>query len=112
MSLSAKRLAFKAALNTVTGVRAYEFKPDTPKAGDAWPQWRGMERGEEVLFTSTWAVVIFLPQDDKAAERWVEAHITDLYNALTPVAFIDGFAAANLSLTGQQFGLVISTRSE
>lgn len=112
MSLLAKRQQFTDALSTVEGVKGYDYKPTTPRAGDAWAQWRGMSRGEEVQFTNAWAVVVYLPQDDRGAEQWVEAHIADLYDAINPVAFIDGFAAANLSPTGQQFGLVISTRSE
>lgn len=112
MSLTTKRQEFTAALSTVEGVQGYDYKPTTPRAGDAWPQWRGMSRSEEVQFTNAWVVVVYLPQDERSAEQWVEEHIAGLYDAINPVAFIDGFSAANLSQTGQQYGLVISTRSE
>lgn len=109
MNLLAKRAEFVAALNTVTDVQGYQYQPDTPRPGDAWPLWRGADR-DEGQFVSGWSVAVFVPAVPREAERWIESHISDLYEAIQPVAYIDGFAAQNLSPSGQC--LVITTRSE
>jgi hypothetical protein len=113
MSLAGKRQEFADALSTVPDVRGHAYRPGAPRAGDAWPTWGGSTIGEDnVQFTNGWQVVVYLPQDERAADDWVDAHDQALYDAIQPVAHIEGFAPANLSSTGTVYGLVIATRSE
>lgn len=114
MSFAEKRAAFRTALNAVDGVTGYVDKPSVPAAGDAWPVWGGAGRDEPGLpFTHLWRVVVALPADEATAEEWLEDHLGPLHAALSPVAYVEGFAVSNLSPTiDQRFGLVITTRSE
>jgi len=114
VSLAGKRQEFADALSTVDDVTGYAYRPADPRAGDAWPVWGGSDRDDDRLpFTTSWRVVIQLPQEERASDEWIDAHEQDLFDAISPVAFIDGFAPANLG--GQNstvYGLVITTRSE
>lgn len=113
MGIVGKRAEFRVALSAVEGVTGYDASPSIPKPGDAWPVWRGAARDEDGLpFTHTWSVVVTLPTDQTAAEAWTDEHLVELYQALMPVAYIESFAVSNLSPNGQQFALVIITRSE
>jgi hypothetical protein len=114
MSLAGKRAAFAAALSTVDGVAGYAERPAAPRAGDAWPVWRGAERDEDSgLLGHTWAVGVYLPQDRGSADDWIDGHVDALIAALRPVAYVDGFDPANFGTDNSPvFGLLLTTRSE
>ena len=111
MSISGRRAAFQQALTAVDGVQAFSNRVVAPRAGDAWPVWRGGTR-EDGLFVFSWDVVVTLPADERTAETWVQEHLGVLLAAVGPVAYVDGFTIANLSPDGQQYALVLTTRSE
>lgn len=109
MSLNDTRAAIKAALDSVDGVTGYLKRPSTPKPGDAWPLWRGAARGEVHLFESTWAVGVLLPQDELAANDWVDGHIDALIDALRPVLWAEGYDPANFGPEASPvYGLLIT----
>jgi hypothetical protein len=109
MSLNGTRAAIKAALDTVTGVTGYLKRPSTPKPGDAWPLWRGAARGDVRLFEHAWAVAVLLPQDELAANDWVDDHIDALVDALRPVLYVEGYDPANFGPEGSPaYGLLIT----
>jgi len=113
MSLSGKRQEFATALSTVVGVTGYSYPPGNPRPGDAWPVWQGSTVGEDrIQFTNGWSVFVMLPQEQRAADEWIDSHDQALYDAIQPVAYIDGFAPAILSPNSTVYGLLITTRSE
>lgn len=113
MSLAGKRQEFADALSTVDDVTGYPYRPGEPRPGDAWPRWGGNTIAEDnIQFTNGWQVIVYLPQDERAADEWIDEHDQALYDAIQPVAHIEGFAPANLSPAGTVYGLLISTRSE
>jgi hypothetical protein len=115
MSLAGKRQAFADTLSTVAGVNGHPYRPGAPRAGDAWPQWAGGTVHEESgQIVNGWSVLVYLPQEERAADDWVDARAQLIGDALelAQVAYVDGFAPANLSPTGTVYGLLITTRSE
>ena len=115
MSLVGKRQEFADALSTVAGVKAHPYRPGEPRAGDAWPQWSGGTLDDASgQMMNGWSVVVMLPQDERAADEWVDARAQLIGDALerAQVAYVEGFAPANLSPNGTVYGLLITTRSE
>src|SRR5688572_22278641 len=115
MSLTGKRDAFEAALEGVTGVKGYAYRPGAPRPGDAWPQWAGGavdDASGQIM--NGWSVLVMLPQPERAADEWIDDHAQLIAHALerAHVAYVEGFAPANLSPTGTVYGLLITTRSE
>lgn len=115
MSLTGARQAFANALSTVDGLKGYPYRPGSPRPGDAWPQWSGGtvdDASGQIM--NGWSVLIMLPQDERAADEWIDDHAQLVGDALETeqVAYIDGFAPANLAPTGTVYGLLITTRSE
>lgn len=115
MSLIGKREAFRDALDALAGVKGYAYRPGAPRAGDAWPQWSGGTIDEPSgQIANGWAVLVMLPQQERAADEWVDEHAQTIADAIerADVARVEGFAPANLSPNGQVYGLLITTRSE
>jgi len=113
MTLVGKRAELAAALNTIDGVIGYEYRPTTPRPGDAWPLLGPMERDEGRAFIVTWRVFVFLPQDERAASDWIDAHFDAVVDGLSPVVFVDKGEPFLIPAAGsEQFCLMISTRSE
>lgn len=107
------RADIATALSTATDVTGYTKRPTTPVVGDAWPRLGGMERGPGLSFEVTWLVQVFLPQDEVAAETWLDTHYEDLVDALQPVGFVDRIDTAPISASSsEQYGLLITMRSE
>jgi hypothetical protein len=80
--LDGARAAIAAALSTVDDVTGYEYKPTTPKAGDAWPLWSGGERGPGRSFQYAWRVFVLLSKDERLASAWVDEHVEALVDAM------------------------------
>lgn len=109
MSLNDTRAAIKAALDGVDGVTGYLKRPSPAKPGDGWPIWKGAARGDAHLFENTWAIGVLLPQDEVAANDWIDAHIDLLLDGLRPVAYVDGYDPANFGNDANPvYGLLIT----
>jgi len=82
MSLTGQRQEFLDALDTVDEVNAFAYRPAAPKTGDAWPLIQDMERQTALNFDVTWRVVVILPDDERKASDWFEAHHEPIAEAL------------------------------
>lgn len=113
MSLVGDRAAIAEALTGVTGVRGYQFRPTAPRPGDAWPLLGSLEHAAGMAFMVTWRVLVFLPQDERAASDWTDTNYEALVDALMPVAFVDRIEPAVMSANGSdQYVLQITMRAE
>lgn len=113
MSLTGDRAAIAAALSTMTGVKGYPYRPTTPRPGDAWPLLGQLRHAAGMAFEVTWRVMVFLPQDERAASDWVDSHYADVVDALLPVGFVDTAEPALMATNaGDQNVLLITMRSE
>lgn len=113
MSLVGDRAAIAAALSGATGVTGYEYRPTTPRPGDAWPLLGAMERADGLSFYVTWRVLVLLPQNEQAASEWMDAHTEDLVDALEPLGFVDRLEPAVITAnSADQYALQITMRSE
>ena len=87
------RAAFAAALSAVDGVRGFEKKPVSRQVGDAWPAWASGTHVTGGAYSELgWTVYVYLPSDDDARDTWISGHLTELTEALLPVAWVDGAA--------------------
>ncbi len=82
MSLATQRAEIAAQLGAVDGVTGYAYRPKVPKPGDAWPTLPSMELQSGLVWRATWTVVVFLPQDERAASMWLDAHFDAVALAL------------------------------
>lgn len=114
MSLSGYRAQIAAALSTVAGVKGYAYRPDTLRAGDAWPLLGPLNRGPARSFEVTWRVLVYLPQDEEAASQWIDAHHEPLVDAMEDnVGFVDRCEPVAITASGNdQFAWQITMRSE
>lgn len=114
MSLTGSRAAIAAALSTVDDVHGFEFPPTAPTTGDGWPRLGALDRDAGLSFICTWSVFLFLPQDERAADAWIDAHHEDLVDALAAVGFVDRVAPVKLAAAGsvgESLALMITLRS-
>lgn len=115
MSLTGKRAQIAAALSTVDGVTGFERRPRGPRPGDAWPLYQGAARdGDTGLFAHTFAVGLMLPQDEAAADDWIDGHLESIADALARGAgWMEEAEPANFGTdTSPVYGLLITMRSE
>lgn len=113
MSLTDDREAFALALSNVGGVAGYAYRPPAPRAGDAWPLLGAMDRADGRAFINSWRVLVFLPQDERAASMWMDSTIDDLVDALEPLAFVDRVEPVSIGPeAAPQYALQITMRSE
>lgn len=76
-----EEIAKAATVDGLTKVSPY-YRQST-KAGDGFVQLLELNRGDNGFgFMATWQVVIFVPQDVEAAEKWMENHLQTLIDAL------------------------------
>lgn len=113
MSLVGDRAAIAAALTTAPDVTGYAYRPTTPRPGDAWPLLGALDRADGLAFYVTWRVLVFLPQDERAASEWIDAHQEALVDALEPVGYVDRIEPALVNASGtDQLALQITMRGE
>jgi hypothetical protein len=111
MSIAGMRAVLKTALDTVDGVRGYEYRPDSITDGDAWPVRGPAERDQASgLFLLDWGVQVVLPSDPKQADAWMDAHVNALVTALGQVAYVTGFVGVSLST--DEYALELQLGSE
>lgn len=107
------RTNIAAALTTATDVTGYQYRPTTPRPGDAWPLLGQLNRVDGCVFEVTWRVLVFLPQDERQASDWIDTHYETLTDALEPVGFVDRIEPVALNASGSdQYALQITMRSE
>lgn len=113
MSLTGDRAAIAAALTTVTGVKGYQYRPATPRPGDAWPRLVQLDLLDGLVWSAEWTVIVFLPQDERAASVWIDDHFLAIVAALRVPGFATKAEAAQLQTDGgDQFVLAVTMRSE
>lgn len=113
MTLVGKREEFARAIDTVADMSGHAFRPFTPDVGDAWPILGPGERAAGTAFELTWAVRVFVPQDEETASQWWDAHWPRLFEALSTVAFVDRFEpVVSPAAGGEQLMFQVSTRAE
>lgn len=113
MNLTDDRDAFAAALTAVDGVKGYSYRPAAPRAGDAWPLVGALDRADGLSFVVSWRVLVFLPQDERAASVWMDNHVDALVDALEPLAFVDRIEPVSIGPeAAPQYALQITMRSE
>lgn len=116
MSLEGKRAEIAAAVTAVDGVKGYPTRPAAPRTGDAFPRWRGgaPDGGPTGLYMHEWALMVFLPPEEVAADRWVDDHLDALTEALISVGWVTGAAPVDLRQNegSPVYGLMITMRSE
>jgi hypothetical protein len=111
--LTGTRMALADALSTVADVRGYDYRPAAPKTGDAWPLLGPLDRDEGNAFMVTWRVHVLLPQDERQASQWWDAHWAALYFALKPQAFVVRAEPITLPAAGgEQLAFEITLRAE
>ncbi|MEV0156878.1 hypothetical protein AB0H57_24545 [Micromonospora sp. NPDC050686] len=113
MSLTGARDAIAAALSTADGVKGYAYRPTTPRSGDGWPLLGPLDRADGRAFTVTWRVLVYLPQDERGASEWIDAHAEYLVDVLEPLGFVDRIEPVALGASGSdQYALQITMRGE
>lgn len=113
MSWAADRAEIATALNTVTGVKGYEYRPKTLRAGDAWPVLESLSLEHSLVWRPSWTVMVILPADERAAGAWIDDHFTDLAAALRVPGFPETADTVVIpSTSGDIPALAISMRSE
>ena len=100
MTLRSTREQFAAALDTVAGVTGHVSRPSVYAEGDAWPLLGPGDRDAGDAFMITWAVRVFVPQDEVAAADWWDQHWDEIYYALKPFGFVDRFAPVAVQASG------------
>lgn len=101
MSNADTRAEIAAAVSTLDGLTGFAERPANPKAGDAWPQWRGAERAGGFAFLETWQVVIVMPSEEVKADEWADLYGYELAQILQPVLHVTGIQPATLPVSGQ-----------
>lgn len=81
-SLATDRAAIAVALSTVPDVTGHEFRPKAQRPGDGWPTLPTLDRQADMIWRPTWTVVVFLPQGERQASVWLDAHFDAIVAAL------------------------------
>lgn len=113
MSLVGLRGTIASVLSTVDGVTGHEYRPEVPNDGDAWPVLGPGDRQAGTSFMLTWAVRVFMPQDERAASMWWDAHWPAIFFALEQgVATVDRFTPVLIpTQAGDQLAFEITIRT-
>jgi hypothetical protein len=109
------RADIAAALSALDGVQGHVYRPATPRPGDAWPLTNGFARPDDSpMFLLTWRILVVLPQDERAASKWLDANWWMLVDGLDPVVFVAAIDPVELAVApgGTMYALQITGRSE
>ncbi len=116
MSLSDTRAHIADALSTVDGVKGHATRPRTARSGDAWPLYQGSERNEYTgLWAHKFAIGVMLPQDQAAADAWIDSHFEAIADAMSEagIGWVDEADPADFGTDASPvYGLVINMRSD
>lgn len=113
-SLAEARAGLAAAINGIDGLQYFAQTPGTPRVGDSWLRWSAERDGDAGGIEITWSIAVVTPQDETAADAWIDDRIDDLLAALRPVTYVTGYAPARLEPPGASpiIGLLITTNRE
>jgi hypothetical protein len=92
MTIATDREDLANVLDGVPGLTGHKFKPSSPRDGDAWPRLVSIAREHGLVLRPTWAVLVWLPADERTASEWIDEHLADLWDALSADAspgFVD-----------------------
>jgi hypothetical protein len=113
MTFATTRAELAAQLSTVEGVTGYDKRPTILRPGDAYPLLGSVGDRSGMAFQVTWRVIVVLGNDEAAAIDKTEALLPELFEAIEPVAYVDGaqpFAVPTQG--GELICLEITARSE
>jgi hypothetical protein len=95
----ATRTAIALAASGVADVNVTEYYRQSLKPGDGFVKWVGCSQGDELLgYVDVWQVWLAIPQDVKAAEKWLEDHLSALMAALHTEVIVTSATPAELLL--------------
>jgi hypothetical protein len=80
MSEQARNLIANA-VSTVDGVNVTPYFRQTTKAGEGMVRLDVQRRDDARFYLDTWQVLVVLPQDIAAAEKWLDANLVALREA-------------------------------
>jgi hypothetical protein len=113
MLTTSTRATLAAALNTVSGVKGYAYRPTAPRAGDAWPQVATADRAVADAWSISWRILLVLPPDEKGASILFDIVVPLLVDALDPVAYVDSVTPIVLTTSaGDLNAIEIRARGE
>lgn len=98
-TLADQRAAILAALRTVPALTVYDSKPGVLKEGTTYVRWAGTGGGDgsgPAWWFDRWYVYIVLYGDDRVLERWTDAHVQDVADALDRVAPLQAIEPVDL----------------
>ncbi|MFT4010871.1 MAG: hypothetical protein QM655_12615 [Nocardioidaceae bacterium] len=93
------REALAAAASSLDGVTCTPYYRQSTKTGDAWVHLASRAPGSTGFgYVDTWQVVVVLPQDLVAAEKWLDVRLSELLAALEPELVITTVTPTELAL--------------
>lgn len=92
------REAIAAAASTVEGVNVSPWYRQSVKAGDGCVRYDRTNYPDPFGGLVTWQVVITLPSDLAAAEKWIAAHGSDLRTAVSEELMVRSMTAVQLAI--------------
>lgn len=100
---SADRADLVALLAGIDGVTALQYPSGTPAQGQAWPLLGEIDMSSYGV--ATWHVVFVAGGDGRTAERWLDANLVAVLDALRPFMYVDTVTPVDLgnNVVGVQF---------
>jgi hypothetical protein len=102
------RTEIAAALSGVAGVNVTSNYRQVTKPGEGFVRLVAMTP-EQFGFNAEWEVVIALPQDNKAAEEWIDSNFTSLVGALYRDLHVTRIAPAVLNYEAASTNALVLT---
>lgn len=98
------------AFNTVEGINVYPGFRESTKVGDGWMTLRLLEP-TDFGFTQTWAVAIVIPQQEVAAEKWMDANLVSIVRAVRRQLDVSQIQPAEMQVqaTGGSIRVIVVT---
>lgn len=105
-------IATAATIADLTNVSPYYRQSSRP--GDGSVRLDAVSRDDSGFGRiATWQVIVFLPQDQAAAEKWMDDHLTQLLDAIATELIVTSATPAQIPLdTGMTSALVIEGARE
>lgn len=110
---TATRQSIADALDAVTGVNGYRFRPKALKAGDAFPVLVQAQREVANAWSATFDIYLILGGDEEAAMTKAESLLPDVVDSLSSVVFADQVRAVTVQTgAGDLFALLVQCRGD
>jgi len=102
------RQALAAAASTVDGVDVSPWFRQTTKPGAGMVRLERWTRSENGFGgVNTWQVWVTLPQDLATAEKWIDEHVSELVEALSPQMVVTSVTPQQLALDTGSVPIVV-----